>query len=157
MFISYWESPIGKLQLKANELGLTSCWFVNDEVLEPTLSAPILEEAVKQLTSYFEGELKSFELPVAPEGTDFQQKVWAALCEIPYGTTRSYLQLSLQLGDKNLTRAVGTANGRNPLGIIIPCHRVIGADGSLTGYAGGTWRKRALLKLEGAEPPTLFG
>lgn len=157
MFISYWESPIGKLQLKANEHGLTSCWFVDDEVLEHTLSAPILEEAEKQLTSYFEGELKSFELPLAPEGTDFQQKVWAALCEIPYGTTRSYLQLSLQLGDKNLTRAVGTANGRNPLGIIIPCHRVIGADGSLTGYAGGTWRKRALLKLEGAEQPTLFG
>ena len=97
-----------------------------------------------------------FDLPLSLAGTPFQQKVWKALVDIPYGHTRSYLQLSVSLGDKNLTRAVGTANSLNPIGIIIPCHRVIGTNGTLRGYAGGVWRKDALLQLEGAIPATLF-
>jgi len=104
-----------------------------------------------QLDAYFSGSLTTFDLPLAPRGDAFHQRVWALLREIPYGETRSYGQLAVALGDRNLAQAVGTANGRNPIAIVVPCHRVIGADGSLVGYAGGLARKRYLLALE--EPP----
>jgi methylated-DNA-[protein]-cysteine S-methyltransferase len=110
-----------------------------------------LAEAVRQLEEYFAGERTEFTLPLAPVGDAFRQRVWALLREIPYGQTRSYGQLARVLGDVNLSQAVGRANGRNPISIIVPCHRVIGADGSLVGYAGGLDRKRFLLSLE--EPP----
>ena len=112
---------------------------------------PVLAAAAVQLGEYFVGERTVFDLPLAPRGDDFQRKVWALLCEIPYGETRSYGQLARALGDVNLSQAVGWANGRNPISIIVPCHRVIGSDGSLVGYAGGLDRKRFLLSLE--EPP----
>ena len=107
--------------------------------------------AVGQLDAYFAGTLTTFDLPLAPRGDAFHQRVWALLREIPYGETRSYGLLATALGDRNLAQAVGTANGRNPIAIVVPCHRVIGSDGSLVGYAGGLERKRLLLALE--EPP----
>ena len=112
---------------------------------EPFASAGV------QLAAYFTGNLTNFDLPLAPQGDDFHQRVWALLREIPYGETRSYGDLARALGDRNLAQAVGTANGRNPIAIVVPCHRVIGSDGSLVGYAGGLHRKRFLLALE--EPP----
>jgi methylated-DNA-[protein]-cysteine S-methyltransferase len=112
---------------------------------EPFASASV------QLAAYFTGDLTTFDLPLAPRGDEFHQKVWALLREIPYGETRSYGDLARALGDRNLAQAVGSANGRNPIAIVVPCHRVIGSDGSLVGYAGGLDRKRFLLALE--EPP----
>jgi methylated-DNA-[protein]-cysteine S-methyltransferase len=108
----------------------------------------VLAAAASQLRAYFAGELTSFDLPLGPEGTPFQQKVWAALREIPYGVTASYGELAERIGQRSASRAVGLANGRNPIAIVVPCHRVIGSDGSLTGYGGGLDRKRFLLDLE---------
>lgn len=108
----------------------------------------------RQLDEYFAGDRTGFDLPLAPRGEPFRQRVWALLRQIPYGETRSYGQLARELGDPALAQAVGSANGRNPLSVIVPCHRVVGADGSLTGYAGGLERKRFLLELEGADSVT---
>jgi methylated-DNA-[protein]-cysteine S-methyltransferase len=107
--------------------------------------------AARQLDAYFAGELRAFDLPLAPRGDEFHHQVWTLLRDIPYGETRTYGDLARALGDRNLAQAVGTANGRNPIAVVVPCHRVIGADGSLVGYAGGLERKRFLLALE--EPP----
>ena len=121
------------------------------------LDPGMLEPVRRQLESYFRGELRTFDLELVPRGTPFQLRVWAELERIPYGETLSYGELARRLGDPNLTRAVGMANGANPISIIIPCHRVIGADGSLTGYGGGLEVKRALLALErGPSPGPLF-
>ena len=109
---------------------------------------PVLQEAARQLGQYFDGTRKIFDLPLQPRGTAFQQSVWRALCDIPYGQTRSYARLAAQIGRPKACRAVGMANHKNPIPILIPCHRVVGADGSLTGYAGGTDMKKALLDLE---------
>ena len=109
---------------------------------------PVLQEAARQLGEYFGGTRKVFDLPLQPRGTAFQQSVWRALCDIPYGQTRSYAHLAEQIGRPKACRAVGMANHKNPIPILIPCHRVVGADGSLTGYAGGTDMKKALLDLE---------
>jgi methylated-DNA-[protein]-cysteine S-methyltransferase len=108
----------------------------------------VLQEAVSQLKAYFDGQRTHFDFPMNPAGTEFQQKVWKGLCEIPFGKTMSYLELAKQLGDVKAIRAVASANGKNPLWIVVPCHRVIGTDGSLTGYAGGLWRKKWLLEHE---------
>jgi methylated-DNA-[protein]-cysteine S-methyltransferase len=113
---------------------------------------PVLDEAARQLAAYFAGTLRAFDLPLAPEGTPFQLGVWAELARIPYGSTISYSALAERVGRPRAVRAVGLANGRNPLPIVLPCHRVIGADGSLTGYGGGLAAKQFLLRLEGAEP-----
>ncbi len=110
------------------------------------------EQAVSELREYFDQKRTAFTFPLAPEGTDFQQRVWKQLRNIPYGETRTYAQLADAIGNRAAIRAVGLANGRNPLSIVVPCHRVIGSDGSLTGYAGGLDRKRFLLELEGAAP-----
>ena len=110
----------------------------------------VLAEACAQLTDYFAGARVAFDLPLAPAGTDFQRRVWDALCALPYGGTASYLAIARALGDPLAVRAVGAANGRNPIAIVVPCHRVVGADGSLTGYAGGLDRKRWLLRHEAA-------
>jgi len=107
-----------------------------------------LQQCQQQLEAYFEGELHTFDLPLSPQGTVFQKRVWEELKLIPIGKTSTYLRVAQQLGDRKAIRAVGTANGRNPISIIVPCHRVIGSDGSLTGYAGGLWRKRWLLEHE---------
>ena len=155
------SSPLGELTLVAEDGALVGCLMAlphrdaSDASLGEPAEArgadPVLRDAATQLREYFAGERTEFALPLAPKGDEFQQKVWALLCEIPYGQTRSYGQLARALGDVNLSQAVGWANGRNPISIIVPCHRVIGADGSLVGYAGGLDRKRFLLSLE--EPP----
>jgi methylated-DNA-[protein]-cysteine S-methyltransferase len=146
-------TPIGPLTLHARADALTGVWMEDDPDLEglgedaESLAAP-LTEARRQLEAYFAGELREFDLPLAPEGTDFQLRVWEQLRAIPYGETISYGELARRVGDPGAARAVGLANGRNPLPVIVPCHRVIGADGSLTGFGGGLDRKRRLLELE---------
>ena len=112
----------------------------------------MLQQAQRQLDEYFAGQRRAFELPLAPQGTPFQREVWLALADIPYGQTMSYAQLAAKLSRPTASRAVGAANGRNPLGILLPCHRVVGAKGSLTGFSGGLAAKRFLLELEGALP-----
>jgi len=150
------ESPIGPLTLVSDGTALTHCEFENPRY--PFEAAPpgedaIIAEARRQLDAYFAGKLRAFDLPLAPRGTPFQQRVWAELVKIPYGVTRSYGALAAALGAPKAPRAVGLANGRNPIAIIVPCHRVIGADGSLTGYGGGMARKRLLLDLEQGGAP----
>lgn len=150
MFCSYYPSPLGILEIKSSDVGLQVVGFIDDQDRSVTvLPNAITEETIKQLHEYFEGKRKMFDLPLDPVGTVFQQKVWEQLVEIPYGRTCTYSTIANRLNNPLSTRAVGTANGRNPIAIIIPCHRVIGADGSMTGYAGGLWRKEQLLLLEG--------
>ncbi|MEM8608019.1 MAG: methylated-DNA--[protein]-cysteine S-methyltransferase [Myxococcota bacterium] len=149
MLYTHYTAPLGRILLTSNGEALTSLHLLNTEP-QPDWQHDLswFTTVFEQLDAYFSGSLTTFDLPLAPEGTPFQQRVWAALLNLPYGTTTSYGALAQSLGDVKLTRAVGTANGRNPIGIIIPCHRVIGADGSLTGYAGGLDNKRFLLSLE---------
>ena len=156
------ETPIGTLLLLANEHGLREVRFPEpgghrlEESWEP--ASPLLIEAARQLDLYFAGQLQSFDLPLAAEGTEFMKSVWAALQEIPFGTTVSYGELARRLGRPGAARAVGAANRRNPLPICVPCHRVVGSDGSLTGFSGGLGIKRTLLELETRQhaSPTLF-
>ena len=140
------ETPIGPLRLSAQGGRLSRVEFA--AAAENRSDEPVLLEAEAQLRAYFAGELRGFELPLAPRGTDFQLSVWEALLEIPYGATTTYSELAAAIGCPSACRAVGAANGRNPLAVIVPCHRVIGAAGALTGYGGGLERKRALLALE---------
>jgi methylated-DNA-[protein]-cysteine S-methyltransferase len=149
------ESPIDELLLLSDGEYLTGL-FMDECAHGPIVNSDwkrvdhlaIFEQSRQQLTSYFNGELTSFTLPLRANGTDFQKAVWRGLVEIPYGTTINYRQLAERIGNPNAQRAVGLANGRNPIGIVVPCHRVIGANGSLTGYGGGLARKEALLALE---------
>ena len=149
------ESPWGPLGVSTDGEALTALNLRSGEDCPPP-EAPILREAAAQLAAYFDGKLRDFDLPLAPAGTEFQQRVWQGLCEIPYGTTLSYGELAERLGSPGGMRAVGQANNKNPIAIVIPCHRVIGADGSLTGFGGGMDLKVELLRLEGAIAPTLF-
>ncbi|TWX41012.1 methylated-DNA--[protein]-cysteine S-methyltransferase [Frigoribacterium sp. ACAM 257] len=152
------DSPVGALTLVGGEAGLTGLWFVEHRRLpDPAGFGPRsavgtglsdFVEVESQLSSWFAGERRAFDLPLAPVGTEFRQRVWQQLAAIPWGETRTYGQLALDLGDVRLARAVGTANGANPVSIIVPCHRVVGSAGSLTGYAGGLDRKRFLLDHE---------
>ena len=155
---AYLDSPVGRLLLTRNESGLTRVYFETDGkprypdhtwVLDPDG----LSTAIKQLQEYFVGTRYTFDLDLAPEGTAFQQNVWRVLREIPYGETISYGELAKRIGKPSAVRAVGAANGRNPLGIVVPCHRVIGSDGSLTGFGGGLHVKKALLDLERKHNP----
>lgn len=146
------DSPVGPLTLTGAD-GVLTGLYMADQRHRPDLSqgAPDprgFDQAVEQLTAYFRGELRSFTVPLAPVGTPFQQRVWAALREVPYGTTTSYGALAASLGAPGAARAVGLANGRNPIGIVVPCHRVVGATGLLTGYGGGLARKQWLLDHE---------
>lgn len=150
-----YESPCGPLTLISNGAALTDLQFENPRYTyapAPAGSDSILDQARRQLDQYFAGKLRVFDLPLAPQGTPFQQRVWQALLTIPYGMTRSYGQQAAAIGSPQASRAVGLANGRNPISIIVPCHRVIGANGSLTGYGGGMARKQLLLELEQGEP-----
>lgn len=142
------DSPIGLLEIRASDQGITHIGFV-DEAARTAHPHPLIERCQAQLAEYFRGERRDFSLPLAPRGTDFQQRVWQRLREVPYGETCSYATISRGIGSPNSHRAVGAANGRNPLAIIVPCHRVIGSNGQLTGYAGGLARKQWLLRLEG--------
>jgi len=143
------QTPLGIAKLEGDSDGLASVTVLNlDTVVVTEIIPEILEDAVYQLREYFEGNREVFDLELNPQGTEFQKKVWNGLLEIPYGKTNSYMQLSKTLGDVKAIRAVAAANGKNPLWIIVPCHRVIGSDGSLTGYAGGLHRKKWLLEHE---------
>lgn len=140
------KTPIGPLTLQADEAAVTAIRFGAGGAQD---TSPLLDAAEAQLREYFAGARRTFDLPLAPHGTAFQQRVWAALRAIPYGETRTYGELAAAIGSPNASRAVGMANHRNPISIVIPCHRVIGANGTLTGYAGGLEVKRKLLALEG--------
>ena len=149
MKIAFIKTPIGVLEIKGNSEGLVSVLFKDSENVVVSEKIPKdLEDSVHQLQEYFEGKRKDFNLKLSPEGTDFQKKVWKKLEEIPFGKTATYQQMATQLGDPKVIRAAASANGKNPISIIIPCHRVIGSDGSLTGYAGGLHRKKWLLEFE---------
>lgn len=151
------NTPLGTAEICGNEAGISEIKIL-ENVLENEEEIPeVLQSAVQQLKAYFEGDKKNFSLKLNPSGTAFQKKVWQSLAEIPFGTTVSYLELSKKLGDVKAIRAVAAANGKNPLWIVVPCHRVIGSDNSLTGYAGGLWRKKWLLKHENSSiQQTLF-
>lgn len=141
------NTPLGTAKIKGDENGVSVISILQEGEISKVIPVE-LKDAVKQLQEYFDGKRTTFNFPINPKGTDFQQKVWKALLEIPYGKTTSYMDLSKKLGDVKAIRAVASANGKNPLWIVIPCHRVIGSDGSLTGYAGGLWRKKWLLEHE---------
>ena len=150
------NTPLGTAHICGDEDGIASVSVTDLEVSSSKIPEE-LQSCVTQLTEYFDGQRTVFDLKLNPAGTPFQQKVWKQLKKIPFGKTMSYLNLSKQLGDPKAIRAVASANGKNPLWIIIPCHRVIGSDGSLTGYAGGLYRKQWLINHEsGAKQQTLF-
>jgi len=158
-YFDYYESPLGRMMLVANDDGLTGVYFIGQKhYLRPESGwrkDPVnkaLRKAKKELGEYFARKRKRFDLPLAPEGSAFQHAVWQAIAGVPFGETISYAELARRAGYPKGARAAGAATGRNPIGIIVPCHRIMGSDGSLTGYAGGLEKKRALLALEaGAE------
>jgi methylated-DNA-[protein]-cysteine S-methyltransferase len=148
----YIDSPIGKLRLVSDGMALLSIEFEGmhgTDGLEQ--SDDILKQTAQQLAEYFSGHRREFSLPLGAAGTAFQQQVWSALRQIPFGELRSYRDIATEIGNNKAVRAVGAANGRNPIPIVVPCHRVIGSNGSLTGFAGGLAAKRALLELEGID------
>ncbi|HEX5160807.1 MAG TPA: methylated-DNA--[protein]-cysteine S-methyltransferase [Steroidobacteraceae bacterium] len=156
-------SPVGRLRLIASGIALVGIWFEQGrdaargrgDLVEA--SSPVLERTRRQLEEYFAAQRREFDLPLDPRGTDFQRRVWKRLLDIPYGETTTYGKLATDLGDAKASRAVGLANGSNPIPIVIPCHRVIGADGSLTGFGGGLTIKQQLLDLERSHrQPRLF-
>jgi len=149
--VTYYKTPIGTARIVGDDDGISSITVLDSEEESSTNIPECLQECVKQLDEYFQKKRSSFNLNLNPQGTAFQKEVWSTLQRIPYGSTKSYLKMSEEMGDVKAIRAVASANGKNPLWIVIPCHRVIGSDGSLTGYSGGLWRKRWLLEHE--NPP----
>lgn len=147
MEVAFIKTPLGIAAITGDENGITSISVLEEGSLSADIPI-VLQDAVSQLNDYFEGKRTNFDFKLNPKGTEFQQKVWKALLEVPYGKTRTYLEQSKILGDVKAIRAVASANGKNPLWIVVPCHRIIGTDGSLTGYAGGLWRKKWLLEHE---------
>ena len=160
-----WEdvaSPLGPLTVLASDNDVHAIAFENDQTEQAKINFPraedhpIINAATEQLAMYFDGTLKVFDLPLDLRGTNFQKRVWKLLLEIPFGETRTYGDLARALGNAGASQAVGAANGKNPVAIVVPCHRVIGASGHLTGYAGGMEKKKFLLTHEGVIQPTLF-
>ena len=163
-FTTFFQSPIGLLEITGTDTSVHSILFVETErrplAPQPASAGEIpatIKETMRQLNEYFEGKRLTFDLPLQPKGTDFQQHIWNLLLDIPYGVTTSYLEISKRYGDTKAIRAVGAANGSNPITIIIPCHRVIGSNGKLVGYGGDLWRKEWLLKHEMEHAPTPQG
>ena len=156
-------SPLGPLTVLAADAGVRAIAFAGEQTERAKIDFPrararvAIDKAVAQLTRYFEGTLRNFDLPLDLHGTDFQQRVWELVLKIPFGQTRTYGELARALGNAGASQAVGAANGKNPIAIAVPCHRVIGASGNLTGYAGGLEKKGVLLTHEGAIQPALFG
>lgn len=155
-FFTHFDSPMGTLMAVATDDALTDLHVVSgkyvpkiDEAWLDSSKLPLFLQLRQELTEYFAGHRKNFTVKLAPEGTAFQQAAWKALTKIPYGQTRTYGEQAAAIGKPSAVRAIGAANGRNPIGIVVPCHRVIGANGTLTGYAGGLDKKEFLLKLEG--------
>ncbi|WP_242927020.1 methylated-DNA--[protein]-cysteine S-methyltransferase [Pontibacter vulgaris] len=160
IYTTCYPSPIGVVKITGTDTGICSTLFCEDEVVVSEHVPDVLKQCVQQLDEYFTGQRRDFDLPLVPAGTVFQQQVWEQLKSIPFGKTNSYMDVARSISGEKAIRAVGAANGRNPLCILVPCHRVIGSDGSLTGYAGGLWRKEWLLRHEGILQPekqlTLF-
>ncbi|ABS21843.1 methylated-DNA--[protein]-cysteine S-methyltransferase [Bacillus cytotoxicus] len=147
MYRAYYKSEVGLLEVTANEKGITSILFVEEQGEEnPNV---VVEQCIAELDEYFNQKRTVFSVPLSAEGTAFQKKVWEALYTIPYGTSASYLDIAKKIGNQKAVRAIGGANSRNPISIIVPCHRIIGKSGKLVGYTGGLWRKEWLLKHEG--------
>ncbi len=145
---STYLSPVGRLIVAADGGGITDLRFGQVPAGAVERTTPLLETAIRQLDEYFAGRRREFDLPLNPSGTEFQRRVWGELLKIPYGQTRTYGQIAAAAGNPRASRAVGMANNRNPIAVIVPCHRVVGADGTLTGYAGGLGNKETLLRLE---------
>ena len=153
-FTSYYQSPLGMLEIEATETALVAVKFMEEEIVcyvAEKKGSDLIDRTNLQLTEYFESKRKQFDLPLEFAGTEFQQQVWQELTHIQFGQTMSYGRFSELLGSKQLVRAAGTAIGRNPIGIIVPCHRIIGSQGDLVGYGGGLWRKQWLLEHEGCQ------
>ena len=148
LFRAYYQSTIGVLELVASTEALTNLDFIEQMRCDDPKLPMILQQSQQQLSEYFAGQRTTFDLPLAPAGTPFQQQVWQALSQIPCGQTMTYGELAAQIGKPNAYRAVGNANGKNKISLIIPCHRLVGSDGTLTGYGGGLWRKEWLLAHE---------
>ena len=146
--ITYYKTPIGTAKIIGDENGISSISVIDEEIETSKKIPTCLKDCVQQLDEYFKGKRTNFNLKLNPKGTEFQQKVWNELLNVPFGKTRTYLEQSKKLGDVKAIRAVASANGKNPIWIVIPCHRIIGSNGSLTGYAGGIWRKKWLLEHE---------
>ena len=159
LYTLFFTSPLGLIEIKGTELDITTVSFVEEETASIGKSTGVLLQCRRELEEYFNGSRKTFDVPLNPIGTEFQKTVWNELLKIGFGNTTSYMAIAKKLNNPGAVRAVGLANGRNPIGVMIPCHRVIGEDGSLTGYAGGLWRKKWLLEHEGnksGKSPTLF-
>lgn len=154
MTTTVFNSPLGLVRITGDDAGVSviSCVDAGETKSATGLLPEPVRHASEQLTEYFAGTRRAFDFPLNPAGTSFQRTVWQALLEVPFGTTLSYMTLTRRLGSEKAIRAVAAANGRNPLWIVVPCHRIIGSDGSLTGYAGGLWRKQWLLEHEGVWP-----
>ena len=148
----YYRSPIGVLEITGSVNGVSSVSFVDDDARSRLAAPAVVQECVSQLDEYFTGRRKEFSLKLDLQGTEFQKRVWRELQKIPFGKTVSYLAIAELVGTRESVRAVGRANGQNPVSIVVPCHRVIGSDASLTGYGGGLWRKRWLLNFESNNP-----
>lgn len=148
MYEAFHKTPVGFVRVRANEQAITSISIRDEACVETPSDSPIINLALAQLDEYFKGTRREFDLPLDQQGTEFQQEVWKNLLQVKYGHTMSYLQLSHQMKNPLAIRAIGAANGKNNLWIVVPCHRVIGTNGSLTGYAGGLWRKQWLLEHE---------
>lgn len=147
--VFFYDSNIGKIGIAEDGQAITNIFFEKEESVNfEVIETPLIKKAHKQLEEYITGKRKFFDLPIRPSGTEFQQKVWNALIDIPYGETRCYKDIAISIGNEKACRAVGMANNRNPISIIIPCHRVIGKNGKLVGYGGGLPIKEYLLKLE---------
>ncbi len=148
MYFGYYQSPIGLVEIGGTSGAIHSLDFV-ERRRENVASNGMMEGVIQQIDQYFKGTRSEFDLAIDPQGTDFQKAVWRQLLRIPFGRTASYGDIARAIGNPKAVRAVGAANGRNPISLVVPCHRIIGSDGSLTGYGGGLWRKEWLLKLEG--------
>lgn len=148
MYLQFIDSPLGVVKITADMSGITAVKFIDESAVEKAQPNMLTEHAASQLQAYFAGTLTQFNVPLAAAGSLFQQRVWQQLCKVPFGTTCSYSAIATALVNPKAVRAVGAANGKNPIAIIVPCHRVIGANGTLTGYAGGLDKKAWLLKHE---------
>lgn len=147
-FKTHYKSPIGTVEIEGTQDSILNLNFVDQAQSDDADLPACIKECAKQIDEYFQGNRKTFSLNLIMQGTDFQKSVWRQLMKIPYGTTASYGEVAVAIGNPTACRAVGSANGKNPISIIVPCHRVIGSDGTLTGYGGGLWRKEWLLKHE---------
>ncbi len=148
---AYINTPLGIVQITGDDEGIQKICFIDNIVTASKDLPPVLQPCATQIEEYFNKKRTIFEFKLNPKGTDFQQKVWGDLVNVPFGKTESYLTMSRRYGDPKAIRAVASANGKNPIAVVIPCHRIIGSDGSLTGYAGGIWRKKWLLDFERGE------